>query len=720
MKNIYKIVFWFALFSLGFQACKKEFEKPNWDVGILAPLAYGSLTLDDIVDDSLVSVGANNLVFLSYGSDMYSMKLDSMFVIPDTSIEFTVNLENLDIGEYDFTYRTSLGDIALYDLEENGPGSNLYTTIMNAHNFGIPATIDPVDQQVFNDIAIDASEYFESVEIESGYMDIIMNNQMPMAITNLTFELRNADDGTVVFQDVFDIIPPNSELTRTSSLEGITLEGNLVGVITLESPGTPGDVIIDTAMSLTASIVIRDLVILSATAVFPNQDLIDMGEQAVIDPGNGVQLSEVLVREGKINIDIYNTIQQPMHFNLKLFSALLGGIPLEITGDVPAGTVSGAGHFSVEKDVSDYYINFRGVGSLEAAMGDLNGNGIIDSDTINSLYYEITGGIDSTGNMITLTQDDSLYLNLSFSNIIPEYGKGFLGYHIAEESGIIDFEVLNEIDGAELSLENVLLSLQIKNQIGVEGAVFINELTSINSRTGASVSLSGPIMSEPLYISKPTDPLSPYTDVIPANSSWLLSNSNSNIQELISNLPDKLSYNLRVETNYNIAQPIPGSGTDFVYYGDEISASISLEVPLSLKASNLTLSDTVAIDLSSAEIEDVLGGNLILITDNYFPFQAELQMFIMDTLNNITDSLFLTPQIAEAGVVNTSSGIVDVPQKSKLVAEISKDKLKKIVEAGYVKIVARFDTRPVDTHVSIYSYYSISFKLVADFKYHLN
>jgi len=720
MKKGLIAVFCLIIIALLFQNCKKEATSPSWDVGILAPIIKTTLSIDNLVNDTLTQTGPDSLISIVYNSEMYTMALDSIIELPDTTIQYTINLENLDIGNYEIVYRTSLGDIANRDMEENGPGSDLYVTIMNAHNFGIPSTIDPIDQQVYENISMDAGEYFQTITIAEGFMDIEMDNQLPMDITNLIFELKNTDDGTIVFQDTFYVIPAFTTMTRTKSLAGLTIDGDLTGTVKLESPGTGGDVILDTAMALTSTITIRDLEILNATAVFPDEEMIDLNETINVDPGDQTFLNRVLVREGSINVTVFNTIEQPMHFNFTLYSATLEGEFLEIEGNVPAASGTTPGSLLINKNLAGYDVSFRGIGPFEMIWGDLNGNEIIDAITSNSLYYKLTGGIDSTGAMVTIDQNDSIYLYCHFSSIIPDYANGFLGNHTADETGVTDFEVVEELEDTYISLDDVRVTLEIASQIGVQAAIFIDELVSVNNRTGVQVSLSGPVLGEPFIISAPDDPYSTSIDVIPSISYININSSNSNIHELLENKPDQLSYSVRVETNYGIL-PEPGSsGTDFIYYGDALSASLNVEIPLSVIASGLILEDTTDLELNAGDVEDVLGGRLILIANNYFPFQAQVQMYLMDSLYNITDSLFTEPQLVQAGIINSETGKVHNPEKSKLYVDVSKERLNRILAAKKVRIISNFSTQPTDEHVKIFNWYTLELKIVADFNYRID
>ena len=60
----------------------------------------------------------------------------------------------------------------------------------------------------------------------------------------------------------------------------------------------------------------------------------------------------------------------------------------------------------------------KGVGDIEHSLGtDINNNGYIDNDTVNTIFYSIKGGISNNGNLISLSLSDSIFINYEFTNL---------------------------------------------------------------------------------------------------------------------------------------------------------------------------------------------------------------------------------------------------------------------------------------------------------------
>lgn len=704
-----------------FTSCKKELSEPNWDVDVLAPLAKATLTVDNIYNDSTKKVNPDNSISLVYSSGLYNFTLDTLFKIPDTTISYTAKLSNIDLGLIDITHRTSLGDIANKDMQDNGPNSNLYQTIMTAHNTGTPAVIDPIIEQGFDSLDIDASQYFQTATLSNGFMDIKINNDLPISISNLVFQVRNISNNQVLVQDTFLFIPSHSFAQKTKSLAGLTIEGHMFGFVKISSPGSGGPVTIDTSQALTTQIIIRDLSVTSAIANFPGQNIVDRKEKTSFSIQDA-QLSKVTARSGNIKIDVYNTIYETLHFKYKVYSATKNGVPLEIVGVIPPATGGFASHVLINKDLQGYEINMKGIGPIEQIYGvDLDGNGAFPNpDTVNTIYSVLTGSIDSSGNQIPLSLQDSIYFNCSFTNLIPDYVQGYLGKDTITENGSVEMNVLTELEGATLDFNDVKVSLVVNNQIGVGAQVKINQMNAINTHNNHSALLTVLPAVNPFTITKPNDPFSILTDVVPTLSVLQLNNTNSNINQLLNVIPNKFTYSVQIFTNPNTIAPTPGTCTDFIYYGDKISASLDIEVPLSVIASNVMLTDTTDFSLGKTNTNQILGGNLILFTDNEFPIEATPQVYLLDSMNNVLESIMPLNAIVEAGLVNEITGRVATAKRSKIIVPVTTARLEFLKQTKRIRTTASFITRSQAQHVKIYNDYTMKFKLVGDFNYKLH
>jgi len=102
--------------------CRKDPRGPQWDVDILAPLVTTSLTIRNLVADSLLVADPDGQVTLLYSSQLFAVDLDTLLQAPDTSFDYRYGLPfpgplNFPAGFIFFNEndvsRFDLGDIAL-------------------------------------------------------------------------------------------------------------------------------------------------------------------------------------------------------------------------------------------------------------------------------------------------------------------------------------------------------------------------------------------------------------------------------------------------------------------------------------------------------------------------------------------------------------------------------------------------------------------------------
>src|SRR5690606_11329316 len=103
--------------------CRKDPKGPRWDVDILAPLVTTSLTIRNLVADSLLVTDPDGNVTLLYSSQLFAVDLDTLLQAPDTSFRnelgfpATLNIPaGLTLLNENDVSRFDLGDIALRHL----------------------------------------------------------------------------------------------------------------------------------------------------------------------------------------------------------------------------------------------------------------------------------------------------------------------------------------------------------------------------------------------------------------------------------------------------------------------------------------------------------------------------------------------------------------------------------------------------------------------------
>jgi hypothetical protein len=671
-----------------FPSCQPDDDQSGWEIELYTPLIRTSLDITDLINDTLIDTEPDSSLKVVYITDLYDLSVDTLVGFNDTSVTKSYKLDSISMFDQTITYPVSLGQIA-----QNAGTIGQIIISQNGNTVAIPA-IPPIASGV---LPINADSLFESITLITGSLDIEIQNGLPIDINNLMLEIRNASDNSLVAAATFPLIPAGGTSSQTIPLDGKTIEGDLNGqIISMSSPGSGGNpVLVDTSDALLTTLTVYDLHPSSATAIFPAQDLVNKEQETAFTFKN-IKLTEAQVRSGQINVAVYSTLQDSVYFTYKLPSASLGGVEFEVYTVLPPAQPGGVSSFVQTYDMDGYELQLTGA----------------NQDTFNTIYNQIIASVDSTGQIKTISLDDSVYTSLEFVDIVPEYARGYIGQDTVTAGPSSEFlEVFNRISSGTLDVDKVSISVDVENKIGADAQIVIDNLTSVNTRTNTQVQLTGGPVTDPIFIPRATD----NNGSLPINSTQtqvLINETNSNATSFIGNLPDRIDYELTLNTNPN---GNVSNFNDFIYADNLLEIDLNVEMPLSIIANDLTLVDTADMSLGDTDLSKIKDGTLILISDNGFPFDATIQMYTLAKNGTVTDSLFVNTFIVAAPV--DANNRVYEKRRSKLYAPIDEARVARLQNAKKLRIITKFNTNPQNTYLKIYSDYTIDFILTGDFNY---
>src|SRR5690606_25861296 len=124
-----------------------------------------------------------------------------------------------------------------------------------------------------------------------------------------------------------NIITGQTQSTSTD-LSGKTVEGDQIAEVTdMDLAG--GSVLIDTNDAVIITMSIHGLKVSSATAVFPDQDVVTENIEVELESMGDIELVEAGIKSGFVKIEVVSTAQVQLNFNYKIPSATKGGVPFE-------------------------------------------------------------------------------------------------------------------------------------------------------------------------------------------------------------------------------------------------------------------------------------------------------------------------------------------------------------------------------------------------------
>jgi len=209
----------------------------------------------------------------------------------------------------------------------------------------------------------------------------------------------------------------------------------------------------------------------------------------------------------------------------------------------------------------------------------------------------------------------------------------------------------------------------------------------------------GTFFSSSYTINRPT------TFGLSEKTEFIMDNSNSNIDELVSAIPDHVTVSGTFQTIPGGVYAVPGASIDSVH--------IKIELPLDVRVKNLVLSDTIkfnAADNLGTDTSKLESLKLNLVFDNGFPVDVNTQIYLTDNSYTILDSIFTNELLVPSGQI--SAGKVTGSVKTTQIVNIDGAKKSAFYKATYLIAKYRYNSAnsELGETVKIYSNYKIVFK----------
>lgn len=674
-----------VLAGVSLWSCRKELKPPSVENQLLVPLVSSTLSIEDVLNDSLRTESADGLVSLAYRSSLYSSSLGSFNPLETREFLRVAKLQSLQLGS-----QTTIRDVSLGQVAEQSGALGAFIISQNGNNSIIP----PIPGLTYGPLLVDGSAVFETVTFDSGYMDVIIQNNFPTGISDIVFEVRNESDNSLVGEETFINVAQGGTETRTIDLAGKTVEGMLKGnILNFDIDGSGGsNVPIDTTDKIVVTLLVRDTKVRSATAIFPAQNVIELLDTAELVNVQDIRGIEARAASGFVDMRVVSTVEDTLFFDYQIPEGKKDGIPFTLKENIPPAPAGGSIERIYSIDVSGYTF-------------DLTGQPVING--YNAFYSELFGRIDSTGKLVNLSLNDSILIFVKLRDFVPEYIRGYLG-NIQTDVGPDDagISIFNGFKSGSLEFEDINLSLGVSNENGVPFQVDVKELVGINSATNASAPIDLAELPNPLIIEGAPSIGTPW------EGTWDITSATEDLNDLINVFPDVLRYEMDVESN-----PLQDSGdfSQFAIDSNQLNAFIDLEIPLNLKASGLTLTDTIEFNGSNVDSpEEILSGTLYLIGYNGLPLSASVKMTFFDAnFKKLTDLSFEN----RLSAANTNqNGKATSKEKSVLEWDFENSDLDNMLSSTFVIVEASFDTE-TNKAVKIYTTDELELTLSGKFKY---
>lgn len=405
---------------------------------------------------------------------------------------------------------------------------------------------------------------------------------------------------------------------------------------------------------------------------------------------NSIQLKTVKIKSGRLEYSIKSYINGYLNCTYTIPGITYNNIGTILQTATEPKQSSQPYTYSGSLDLAGYEMNLTGQ------------NGYLT----NRLYTHLS--IITSTDAPAPTQvsgQDSIVVEMKFIDPVIEYARGYFGQHLYSLNQTVDFGNSFKMPEGALNINQASMNIRMSNSVGADAQIHFTSISGTNTYTENTIQLIHNTLLQPLNL---TRALNNNGIIEPSTYNYHLDETNSNLDFFIENLPSslKLEGNVKINPLGNVSD-----GNDFIYTNQPLEASLSLDVPLTIGAQNITFRDTLSID-SKSEIR--ANGKLTLYVKNYFPLSASCDAVLINNENHTLATLLQAGQIHYA--IDTGTSGITIPSESWIEIPVTNDILSYINSDHRIVLTIKLNTPSFENHYGLYKDYYMDFKIIADGK----
>lgn len=291
-------------------------------------------------------------------------------------------------------------------------------------------------------------------------------------------------------------------------------------------------------------------------------------------------------------------------------------------------------------------------------------------------------------------------VKLGFKTMQFDYIKGFFGDQITPmPPQSVDISVFSStLKDASVNFVQPSITLEAVNDYGVPTEI---SFSALQARKGANTLPIQINPSSPVTLNVPgTMGTSATTDIAINNQAAILSFE-----------PEQLEYTTTARINKGLV-----SGNNFLSDTSKLRISLITEIPLYGRITGVTIVDTLEIDLRDINKAKVLDASLKITAQNEMPLDAEVQIYLLDSVHQTLDSLFTGNQkhIVKASTVD-AAGDLEHTGVTNLTLGLSPESLSKLFKSRFLRIRAVMSTARDENDVLLNVKFRANYRLNLNF-----
>lgn len=496
-----------------------------------------------------------------------------------------------------------------------------------------------------------------------------------------------------------------SEVDLFDRVNNNLFQVNDEGIFTLQYSQKLTELRLDTLARISDEIVENGFNLPFGTVIFaPGQLIIDDTNTTRFDLNN-LRLTETILLEGKLALEVVSNIKEQLFIEYNLPSSEIGGNNFSFQSVLPASIGS--------------VITIRDTFQLNDIKLGLRGQA---GNSFNRLPSTLRVFVDPNGSNVQLSAGDFVLIRTRILDAEPFYIKGeFLQQTLEIESNNEELDIFGNLISGGFDLKEVEIALQISNGIGADLQAQVKNLSTTNETTGETVELISPLINGNINISRAKANGSDLSSLQKVQNTVAITQDNSNIDELIEIAPTSYRYGMRLRINP--LGNISGSN-DFFFLNENLNVRMLINIPMHINAQGLVIRDTAEFDFGNKEDNEawvgrVSDGFLNANIENYYPFDARLELKILDANKNELRTLTSPNYVAKAGNFSTDFEFIS-SEKSMIPMLLNTEIIDDLYEAKYMEVIFTMSTPDGVDAMKIFEGQKLKLKLIGDFIYAVN
>lgn len=337
----------------------------------------------------------------------------------------------------------------------------------------------------------------------------------------------------------------------------------------------------------------------------------------------GVDLDFAILKSGTLKTVVYDSsIDELISVHLWIEEFTKDGVPYQKDFQVfPGGIYVGA-----EEDITGYKL----------------------SPTNDSVIVRYTA-IRPNGEHIAFS--GAIPFGIVAQNMATSYAEGILGTQLFEfPADTIEIDFFDTWTVGQVNFSDPRITIYVDNSFGIPVGATVQRCNII-TQDGEILPLESP------YVDNGFDFPYPSLDEVGQTKSlvFYFNKDNSNIEDIISQTPKALDYDLDGVSYPGTSQEVIGFLTD----SSQINVRVEVEIPLEGSISGFGVTDTLEFDpdLAFGTIEGLKAAELKLVTENGMPLDVVVQVYLANEQGIVLDSLFEADQLLLVSAPIDDNGI---------------------------------------------------------------